>query len=74
MPEWAPGEYVYVQIADELEAEIEAGKPPPGSRLPSEAELVERFQVARPTVRQAIAELRERGKVKTLHGKGTVVL
>jgi DNA-binding GntR family transcriptional regulator len=36
--------------------------------------MVERFGVARPTVRQALAELRERGLIRTLHGRGSVVI
>jgi DNA-binding GntR family transcriptional regulator len=42
----------------------------PDTRLPSEAELAVQYGVARVTVRRAIALLRERGKVVTVHGRG----
>jgi Bacterial regulatory proteins, gntR family len=37
------------------------------------AELAEQYGVARVTVRRAIALLRERGKVVTVHGRGSYV-
>ena len=73
VPDWDAGEYVYVQLADDLAAKIESGDFPAGSRLPSEAELAERYEVAKMTVRRALEVLRERGLVRTLHGRGSVV-
>lgn len=46
---------------------------PPGARLPSEAELAERFGVHRLTVRQALAELARAGVIRTVHGRGSYV-
>ena len=46
----------------------------PGSeltRLPSEAELATQYGVARVSVRRAIEQLRQRGKVITFQGRGT---
>jgi GntR family transcriptional regulator len=60
---------VTVQVA----ADIEAGRHAPDTRLPSEAELAEQYGVARVTVRRAIALLRDRGKVVTVHGRGSYV-
>jgi GntR family transcriptional regulator len=74
MPDWDATEYVYVQLADELAALIRDGTYPAGSRLPSEAELAETYEVARPTVRQALARLREQDLIVTLHGRGSVVV
>ena len=74
MPNWDAGEYVYVQLADDLAAKIESGDFPPGSRLPSEAELAETYEIAKMTVRRALEVLRERGLVRTLHGRGSVVI
>jgi len=37
-------------------------------------ELCECYQVAKPTNRQAMAVLRERGLIVTLHGRGSVVV
>lgn len=74
MSEWDPAEFVYVQIADDLAARVRDGTYPVGSRLPSEAELAETYGVAKMTVRRALDVLREQGLIKTLHGRGSVVV
>jgi DNA-binding GntR family transcriptional regulator len=74
MPEWDPAEFVYIQIADDLAARVRDGTYPVGSRLPSEAELAETYGVAKMTVRRALDVLREQGLIKTLHGRGSVVV
>ena len=74
MPDWDAAEYVYVQLADDLAAKIAAGDFPVGSRLPSEVELSGTYGVAKMTVRRALEVLRERGLVRTLHGRGSVVV
>jgi DNA-binding GntR family transcriptional regulator len=76
MPNWRPthGEYVYVQLANELARLIGTGEYPVGSTLPSEAALSKSYRLARPTIRQALAELRDRGLITTLHGVGSVVM
>ena len=75
VPPWAPvpGRYLYVQLADHLQARIAAGDFPPGSRLPGELELRDEYGVAYHTVRGAIGVLRERGVVETLRGLGTFI-
>lgn len=69
-----PADYApkYAHIAAALAAEISNGYRP-GDRLPSESALAARFGVAAPTVRQALAVLRERGIVESRHGVGTFV-
>jgi GntR family transcriptional regulator len=64
---------VSVQVAADIEADIDAGRLRPDTRLPSEAELSQQYGVARVTVRRAMEQLRERGKVVTVHGRGTYV-
>jgi GntR family transcriptional regulator len=59
------------QVARDIEADIDAGRIAPDTRLPAEPELAEQYGVARLTVRRAIAQLRERGKVVTVHGRGS---
>ncbi|MBD3005706.1 GntR family transcriptional regulator [Streptomyces sp. 5-10] len=59
-------------LADAI-AEGEEGDYPPGSQLPSETELLERYAVSRNTVRQAVAELRRMGLAVSQQGKGTYV-
>src|SRR3954462_5526230 len=53
----------YRQIADQLRRAIERGDLGPGDRLPSEAELIAHYNVARMTARQAIQELHTEGRV-----------
>ena len=60
-------------IHDSLRAEIAAGHYPPGSKLPTEAELAARFGVNRHTVRQALAALAEGGLVHPRRGAGVFV-
>jgi len=60
-------------IAEELRREIADGTRPAGTRLPSEHELAERFQVHRNTVRQAVAALVADGLVVARRGSGTFV-
>ncbi len=66
-------EPLYVQIAAVLAARIADGTYPARRRIPSETDLCEEFDVSRPTVRQAIQVLRERGLAETVRGKGSYV-
>lgn len=63
----------YRQIASILREGIVSNQLPARKRLPSEAELIEHFGVARMTVRQAIYELRSEGLVISQHGRGVFV-
>ena len=63
----------YRSIAAELTRRIEAQEFPPGSLLPSEADLAAEFEVTRMTVRQALAGLAAIGLIERRHGHGTVV-
>lgn len=47
---------LFQQLAETLRAAIDAGEYPPGSRLPTENELCERYSVSRVTVRKALDE------------------
>lgn len=64
---------VSVQVSADIEADIDSGRLAPDTRLPSEAELSQQYGVARVTVRRAIELLRDKGKVITVHGRGTYV-
>ncbi|MDT0454030.1 GntR family transcriptional regulator [Streptomyces hesseae] len=63
----------YLQIADDLADQIRAGVLAPGSRVPSESTVMERYGVSQGTVRKAVAELRTAGLVETHHGRGSFV-
>ncbi|MER7704652.1 winged helix-turn-helix domain-containing protein [Kitasatospora sp. NPDC097605] len=62
------------QVAAILAAEIKAGTLAPGSAVPSEKALSDRFGVARDTVRSALRVLREGGLVHTVPSRGTYVM
>ena len=61
------------QIADDVRARILDGSLPPGGRLPTEAELIERHQVARNTVRDALALLVHEGLIEARRPLGYFV-
>ncbi|NUW45771.1 GntR family transcriptional regulator [Nonomuraea rhodomycinica] len=60
-------------VANHIAGKIERGELKLGQRLPSELDLAEQYGVARMTVRRAMKELRERGLIRSVHGKGTYV-
>jgi len=64
---------LYVQAADYLAAKIASGDLAPGSRLPAERDLADQWGIAYQTVRRTMRELRERGLVTSVVGKGTFV-
>ena len=61
----------YAEIAEYVRGLIVAAEP--GDRLPSDAELCERFQVSRMTARQAVQVLANEGLLHRRRGKGTFV-
>jgi GntR family transcriptional regulator len=61
------------QVADDIRTRIESGELAPGAQLPSERELVDRYKVSRPTIRDAVKLLREQGLVRAEHGRGVFV-
>jgi len=71
MPPDAPR---HQRIAEEIYRWIADGTYPPGSRLPSETDLVARFAVARGTVRSALASLRDDGVIDSRRGARWTVL
>jgi DNA-binding GntR family transcriptional regulator len=52
---------------------IESGEYPPGSLLPSEHQLSDEFQIARPTVVRALRVPRDDGWIESQQGKGSFV-
>ena len=63
----------YRQIAAIIKRGILSGQFPADTRIPTESELVETFEVARSTARRAVAALREEGLVYTVPARGTYV-
>ncbi|NMF31819.1 GntR family transcriptional regulator [Corynebacterium ammoniagenes] len=64
----------YQIVAAHLRKQIKNGTLPPGSAIPSEAELCRQFDCARGTIRQAITALRNEGLVSSGQGRRTRVL
>lgn len=67
------GGRLYQRVAEQLAAVINEGEYKPGSRLPAERKLAERFEVSRPTVREAIIALELAGFVEVRGGSGVYV-
>jgi DNA-binding GntR family transcriptional regulator len=65
---------LYFQLAEQLEAAIVAGALSPGSRLENEVRLADRCGLSRPTVRQAIQHLVDKGLLVRKRGVGTQVV
>src|SRR5258708_12167546 len=68
-----PGKSKYQRIADDLRARISSGEYPPGSRLPTKAELIARSQVAVNTDERPIEEPPKAGLVETHQPPGMFV-
>lgn len=64
---------LYQQVAAAIREAILSGEFAPGAPLPSETQLIARYQVSRPTVRNAVAALRAEGLIEVRHGKGSFV-
>lgn len=66
-------EPAYAQLANILRNQVATGVFQPGDQLPSESQLVERFDVSPMTVRRAINLLADQGVISTAQGRGTFV-
>lgn len=69
---WRP-EPLAEQLAGILREKIDKGEYAPGTKLPSEAALHQTYDVARNTVRRALAILRAEGRIVTFDGRGSFV-
>jgi len=65
---------LYQRVANTLAREIRAGRYVPGQRLPAERDLALRFDVSRPTIREAIIALEIVGLVDVRKGSGVYVI
>ena len=61
------------EIVGHLTAEVQAGQLREGDKLPTESDLMVRFEVSRTVVREALSKLQAAGLVETRHGIGTFV-
>jgi DNA-binding GntR family transcriptional regulator len=72
-PSGRSADLAYVRVADDIAARITSGELARGARLHAERELACHYGVAYGTVRRAMKELRARGLIHTVHGRGTFV-
>jgi GntR family transcriptional repressor for pyruvate dehydrogenase complex len=62
------------EVVEGLSASIREGAIQPGDKLPTESEIMARFEVSRTVVREAISRLQANRLVETRHGVGTFAL
>src|SRR5262245_46728074 len=63
----------YLQVADQLRAQIATGDLKPGEQLPSTRELASMYEIAPMTAQSAVRVLRDQGLVVAQQGKGVYV-
>ncbi len=63
----------YEQLRVRLVADVTSGKLRPGDVLPPEPVIAEQMNVARSTVRQALAQMERKGLLRRVRGKGTFI-
>lgn len=64
---------LYAQIRAYIKSQIDSGQLQPGDQIPTEVELMERFNVSRVTTTNALKQLVEEGLISRVAGKGTFV-
>ncbi|HEY0697565.1 MAG TPA: winged helix-turn-helix domain-containing protein [Micromonospora sp.] len=66
-------EPLYQQIADDIARQIESGVLKPGDKLPSTAQLCERYEVSETVIRFTMIQLKARNLVYGQPGRGVYV-
>ncbi len=69
----AKSDSLYINISNDIRADILAQKYRPGDLLPSEHELMSRYSTSRATIRTSLGTLENEGLIYSLHGKGYFV-
>lgn len=64
---------LYRKIAEDIKAAIRTGVWKYGQRIPSERELMPKYQVSRITARQALQIIEQEGLISRSRGKGSIV-
>ncbi|HYF50930.1 MAG TPA: GntR family transcriptional regulator [Planctomycetota bacterium] len=64
---------LYEQLYQGMKRSIQGGVLSPGTALPSERQIVDEFQITRPTLRKALENLERDGLIVRRHGVGTFV-
>ncbi|GAA3107606.1 winged helix-turn-helix domain-containing protein [Streptosporangium carneum] len=71
--EFEPDRPIWIQVVEVLQGRIERGEYLPRHLVPSEAQMVQEFGIARTTARKVVAYLRDQGFVYTVPQIGTFV-
>lgn len=64
---------LYRQVEASIKLDIDEGRYPAGTQLPTENELCDLYGVSKITVRKALASLKDSGVLESTRGKGTFV-
>ncbi|MGQ7886071.1 GntR family transcriptional regulator [Paenibacillus sp. WC2504] len=64
---------LYLRVKEEIERSINEGELKPGDKLPSEPELAKKYEVSRPTLREALKMLQREKVLISRNGVGTYV-
>ncbi|GIM30599.1 trehalose operon repressor [Clostridium polyendosporum] len=64
----------YLTIYNEITSKIENGKFEPNTKLSSENEMMQEYDVSRDTIRKALNLLEQNGYIQKIKGKGSFVL
>lgn len=64
---------LHVKVTNRILKDIESRKFPLGAKLPSQAELVAKYNVSVNTIRQSLQTLERRGIIRKEHGRGSFV-
>lgn len=64
----------YISIYKEILSKIESSEISPGTFLPSESELMKKYDASRDTIRKSLDLLAKNGFIEKVRGKGSLVL
>jgi DNA-binding GntR family transcriptional regulator len=64
---------IYIQLKEYIQQQIAQGHLMPGTRVMSETEIAEKFQISRITIRKAFGEMVDEGYLVRKKGKGTFI-
>ena len=67
-------QHIYIQIKEQIKAQIRSGKLAENDALPSLRQLAAEIRVSVVTVQKAYSELEQEGYIASLHGKGYFVV
>jgi GntR family transcriptional regulator len=69
----APGSPLYMQVKEDILSRIESAVWKENSKIPTEAELCREYRVSTVTMREALKQLANEGKLVRIPGRGTFV-